>query len=103
MAQRDKCRKKMKGASPSERQVLHSKYKMLRNKVNSALKKDSVNFNSDRIKQAKDENEIWNVVSDITKPNAEHTWNMKTENGNTSDKQEIAVSFNTDILSIKTQ
>ena len=95
MTQRDNCRKKMKGASTSERQILHVKYKMLRNKVNSEIRKDNVNFNSERIKQAKDENEIWKVVSDITKPNADHTWNMKTEEGNTNDEQEISNTFNT--------
>ena len=63
--------------------------------MTNQIRIDNIRYNEDRIEKGKDENEIWKVVSDITKPNADHTWNMKTEEGNTNDEQEISNTFNT--------
>ena len=56
----------MKGASPTQRQMLHSQYKKLRNKANCLIKNDSRNFNNERLNNAKDEKEIWRIANEIT-------------------------------------
>ena len=44
------------------------KYKKLRNKATNLIRRDTVNANGKRIEEATDENEIWRIVNDITKP-----------------------------------
>ena len=61
----------MKNAKENEQRLLFSKYKKLRNKVNSQIRKESVDFNNNRNDQANDENEIWNVIKEVTKPKEE--------------------------------
>ena len=46
--------------------IQHLKFKKLRNRVNSLIKKDVIQFNDNRIENAKDEKEIWKVVKEIT-------------------------------------
>ena len=58
-------RKKMKDATHSEKVILHEKFKRLRNKVNSELKKDTIRNNNERIDKANDENEVWKIVKEI--------------------------------------
>ena len=43
---------------PSEKKILHEKYKILRNKTATQLRKDTVRQNGERIAEAKDENEM---------------------------------------------
>ena len=43
---------------PSEKKILHEKYKRLRNKTATQLRKDTVRQNGERIAEAKDENEM---------------------------------------------
>ena len=31
---------------------------------------------ANRIKNAKDENEMWKIINDMTKPNKENTWKL---------------------------
>ena len=52
MAARDRARKNISKVFGTEEQILQSKYKCLRNQVNSNLGKESMNFNNDRIKAA---------------------------------------------------
>ena len=40
--ERDNTRSKIRTASPKEKSIIHSKYKRLRNKVNSELRKDTI-------------------------------------------------------------
>ena len=69
MEDRNKTRMKIAiGNSSSQKKIIMQKYKTLRNQVNSSLRKDSVDFNNNRVEQAKDENEIWNVVIDVLQP-----------------------------------
>ena len=44
----------------------HQKYKRLRNRVNSLIKKDVIQHNDSRMEKAKDENEVWKIVSLLT-------------------------------------
>ena len=48
MQKRDQCRAEMKNASISERSVLHTKYKLLRNKATAKIRKDNVKTSLER-------------------------------------------------------
>ena len=72
-----------------------NKYRSLRNKVNSKIRKDSTDFNNNRIDEAGDENEVWKVAKGIINPNTETDWSMNINNKKTEDKEEIANAFNT--------
>ena len=69
ISERNLTRKKMKDATHSEKVILHEKFKRLRNKVNSELKKDTIRNNNERIDKANDENEVWKIVKEISSPN----------------------------------
>ena len=51
--------------SANQKKVWLSKYKMARNQVNSNIRKKSTDFNNNRINEAGNENEVWNVPKDI--------------------------------------
>ena len=73
---------------------LHEKFKRLRNKVNSELKKDTFQYNNDRIDKAQDENEVWKVVKEINNPNRNNNI-ILTENGEeVADEKVVAEIFN---------
>ena len=84
MQKRDQCRAQMKGASSMERNVLHKKYKTLRNKATANIRKDNIKINSERMLKAKNVNEIWKVAKDITNPHSENNWSMQNPAGNTT-------------------
>ena len=66
MADRDRTRLSIaNGNSESQKKILLKKYKVIRNQANSSLRKDSVDFNNNRVVNAKDENEVWKVVNEI--------------------------------------
>ena len=52
------ARRKIETLSPAEQIVQHTKYKKLRNRVNT------IKYNNDRVDKANDENEIWRIVKD---------------------------------------
>ena len=62
-----------------EKPTLQAKYRILRNKVTSKIRQDNARFNEDRIKFAKDENKIWNVVNDAISPNKKQAWKIKMD------------------------
>ena len=66
----------------------------LRNKANCLIKNDCRNFNNERMRNANDENEIWRIASEITKPKNESEWKMKDNNDIIIDEQVIADKFN---------
>jgi hypothetical protein len=74
--ERDNARKQITGKSQSEKIVQQMVYKKLRNRVISELRNDNINFNNERVKSAKDENEMWKVVKDITSPRSSATINL---------------------------
>ena len=49
MNRRDKCREKMKGGTPKAKTIIHTKYKLLRNKINSQMRRENVDRNSERV------------------------------------------------------
>ena len=77
MSKRDSVRASISKASNSEKHIHMNKYKMLRNKINSRIRKESVDYNNSRIDAAKDENELWKVVNDVINPNKEPIQSLK--------------------------
>ena len=94
MKQRDVTRSNISKANNQQKTVLMKKYKILRNKTTASIRKDSLNHNQDRIDNAKNEKEIWNIVNDVTNPRKEVKWKLKTESGTETDQQKIADTFN---------
>ena len=82
------------GNSTSQKLTMLKKYKVLRNQVNSALRKDSVDFNNNRITSAKDENEVWKVVNEVLQPKKENEWQLKEGSTTITEEQIIANTFN---------
>ena len=74
--------------------IQHLKFKKLRNRVNSLIKKDVIQFNDNRIENAKDEKEIWKVVKEITTTKSSSNWSL-IENGEViKNEEQIADIFN---------
>ena len=69
-------------------------YKKLRNRVNSELKKDNICFNNERVKNAADDNEIWNVVKDVTKQKSSMTIILEEDGKKIEDEEQVANIFN---------
>ena len=66
MKKRDAAREKIKNSIGNEKQLWNVKYKKLRNSVTSCIRKDTIDFNNNRIDNASDENEVWKVTKEIT-------------------------------------
>ena len=62
--------------------------------MNAQIKKETIDFNNNRIDNAENENEVWNVAKDIINPKKENSWSMKIENEIIEDHQQIADEFN---------
>ena len=92
--ERDNARKQITGKSQSEKIVQQMVYKKLRNRVISELRNDNINFNNERVKSAKDENEMWKVVKDITSPRSSATINLIEDGKIIEDEKEVADVFN---------
>ena len=91
---RDCARNNIKLKSPAEKLIQQAVYKKLRNRVISELRKDNINLNNERVKNAADENEVWKVVKDVTKQN-NPTSIVLEENGKIIDnEEEVANVFN---------
>ena len=51
-------------------------------------------FNEERIEKARDENEVWKIVNDITKPRSEPRWRPEEDRKIIEEEGEIANIFN---------
>ena len=95
MKKRDSTRKSIAAAKGQERAALLTQYKVLRNKVTSQIRKENVDYNNNRIDEAKNEGELWKVAKEVLNPRKETEMKMVDENGTEmTDEQEIAESFN---------
>ena len=92
--ERDIARQHIKDKSPTERAVQHQKYKLLRNKVNSMVKNDTIQYNNERVEKAGDENEIWKIVKEITSPKNDKQWILIEEGKKIEDEKEVSEIFN---------
>ena len=68
MLKRDNIRLRMKSANKTERIILQSQYKKLRNCVNKKVRLENIEFNEKRVNEAKNENEIWNILKEVSNP-----------------------------------
>ncbi len=90
---RDQARKAIRKAG-NEKQVLQQKYKILRNRVTSALKTDTRMMNEKRAYQATNENEMWKIVKEIANPRTDKQWMLKENCREIREEEEIAEVFN---------
>ena len=82
-------------ASGNEKHTLMQQYKTLRNKVTGKIRKENIDFNNNRIEEANNERELWNVVKEVINPRKENNWNIITEDGgNIIAEKEVAEAFN---------
>ena len=63
--------------SPNEKKINHERYKKLRNRVTNQIRKDTRQFNEERIDKAGDEKEIWKLVNEVIKPKEKNQWKLK--------------------------
>ena len=66
----------------------------MRNRVNSELKKDTINNNNERIDKANDENEVWKIVKEISNPNRNDNIILNEEGKEVTEEKEVAEIFN---------
>ena len=96
MAKRENIREQMNTANKTERTILLIQYKKIRNNVNKRVRQETIEHNNNRVKEANNENEIWNIVKEVSVPKNESQWELKNPNdGITSNHQIIADTFNT--------
>ena len=95
MKKRDKTRSMIQRASGNEKHTLMQQYKTLRNKVTGKIRKENIDFNNNRIEEANNERELWNVAKEVINPRKENNWNIITEDGgNIIAEKEVAEAFN---------
>ena len=93
--ERDITRKKIPDAQDHEKPALKARYKQLRNKAISQIRKDSILMNGAKISEVKNEGETWRIVNDIVKPKSSIIIIITGPDGDISDEQEVADAFNT--------
>ena len=96
MKKRDHTRNSIKNASGQNKTVLMQQYKSLRNKVTSQIRKETIDYNNNRIEEANNEKELWRVANEVINPKKEESdWKIKNKDGETlTDEKEVAESFN---------
>ena len=55
-----------------------TQYKRLRNNVNKRVRQETIEHNNNRVKEANNENEIWNIVKEVSVSKNESQWELKT-------------------------
>ena len=95
MKKRDSTRAKIRDAEGGEKTVLQNQYKILRNRVTAQIRKENVEQNNTRIKEASSEGELWKVANEVLNPKKENTWKIETEDGEVlTGETEVADAFN---------
>ena len=94
MKERDATRKELSQANEDNKGGLRATYKKLRNRAISQMKIDTLERNSKRISEAKNEGEVWKVVNDITKPHSKTKIILKTQDGDITEDLDVATKLN---------
>ena len=81
MKKRDSTRHSIQQATGVEKQVWLQQYKTLRNKVTAKIRKENIDHNNNRIEEANNEKELWNVANDVLNPKKANNWNIIDEEG----------------------
>ena len=95
MKKRDRTRNSINKATKNGKNVLLNQYKILRNKVTSQIRKENIDFNNNRIEEAKNERELWNITNEVLNPRKETDWNVINKDGkNVTEEEDVAEAFN---------
>ena len=94
ISERDKARVSASRANKDDMPALKAKYKQLRNRVVSQLRKDAIQRNGDRIDRAANGSETWKIVNEILKPRSPSNITIRTPTGNVAAEDEVAEEFN---------
>ena len=95
MRKRDQARKSISKATAQEKGVLLRQYKALRNRVTSKIRKDNIDYNNNRIEEANNEKELWNITNDVINPRKESDWRIMNKEGKIiTEEKEVAETFN---------
>ena len=74
--------------------ILQTKYKTLRNKVTSGIRKENIDFNNNRVNEANNESELWKIVNEVSNPKKENQWKIYIDGTIQEDETIIAQAFN---------
>ncbi len=74
---------------------MHERYKKLRKRVTNQIRKDTRQFNEERIDKAGDEKEIWKLVNEVIKPKEKNQLKLKEGEEVIEKEEEIANILNT--------
>ena len=77
MKKRDEVRIRMSTCNQKERALLVLQYRKLRNLVNSKVRQETIDFNTKRVEDAKNEAEMWNIVKEVSNPKSAAQWELK--------------------------
>ena len=95
MRKRDQTRKSISKASAQEKGVLLKQYKALRNTVTNKIRKENIDYNNNRIEEANNEKELWNITNDVINPRKESDWRITNEVGEEiTEEKDVAETFN---------
>jgi exonuclease III len=94
MKKRDETRKEFAKATGEERTILHKKYKCLRNKCTSSLRKENKASIKNQIDKADNPSEIWKISNNILNPKTKHSLTLSEEGKEIKNDKEIANIFN---------
>ena len=63
--------------------------------MNKRVRSETKDFNNNRVSEANNESEEWNIVKEVSDPKSNTQWELKTAEGKTTiDHQEITDMFN---------
>jgi hypothetical protein len=79
--------------SPNEIKINHERYKKLSNRVTNQVRKDTGQFNEERIDKAGDEKEILKFVNVVTKPKEKNHLKLKEGEEVIEKEEEMATSL----------
>ena len=79
MSKRDQTRANIKIAGQSEKAALLFEYKKLRNLVTSKIRQESVAYNTERVKSANNEGDVWKIVKEVTNLHSSNSWSLKMD------------------------
>ena len=68
--------KTLSSASVNEKKVFFQKYKILRNKVTSTIRKEGIDHNNNRVMEANNESELWKIANEVTSSRPENIWKI---------------------------
>ena len=92
--ERDMTRKKLSNANEYDKVGLRATYKQLRNRAINQMRIDTLEQNSKRISEAKNEGEVWKVVNNIMKPQSNEKIILNSTNRKITEDTEVATKFN---------